>query len=106
MNAVERALERQRLLLESSLQREALIRHGAGLQPLFETADRVREGALWIRHHPEVVVGTVTALAVARPRARRFLWQWARRGLVAWRIWRDSERWLKRDPAVPHTPSR
>jgi hypothetical protein len=95
MNAVELALAKQRLLLASNAQRVALARHGSGLTPLFDAADQVRAGARWIRQHPEVVAGGVAVVLAARPGARRFAWRWGRRAFLAWRLWRDSERWIE-----------
>jgi len=94
MNAIELALEKQRLQFASSAQREAITRHTAGLQPLFDVADQVQTVARWLRQHPEVVAGSVAVLAAAQPRARRFFWRWGRRAFIVWKLWRDSERWL------------
>jgi hypothetical protein len=94
MTPVERALERQRLLLEIAEQRQALAVYTAGLQPAFEAVDRVRAGLRWLAQHPEVTVGGVAVLAASRPGARRFIWRWGRRAFVAWRLWRDGDRWL------------
>ena len=94
MNALELALEKQRLQLESASQRVALAQHSVGLLPLFEVADRVRDGARWAARHPEIVAGVLALLVVVRPGARGFFWRWTRRGFVAWRLWRDGSRWL------------
>ncbi len=90
MNAIELALEKQRLRLEAASQRIDLARHATGLQPLFATADRVHEGARWVSRHPEVVAGGVALLATVRPGVRRFLWRWGKRALIAWQVWRNS----------------
>lgn len=89
MNAIELALEKQRLRLETASQRIDLARHATGLQPLFTAADRVHEGARWVGRHPEVVAGGVALLAAVRPGVRRFLWRWGKRALVAWHVWRN-----------------
>lgn len=94
MNAVECALEKQRLQFAIAAQRQALAGHVAGLTPLFAAADRVVAGAGWLKRHPEAVTAGVAVLVVARPRRWRSLWRWARRGLFVWRLWRDGERWL------------
>lgn len=91
MTPIERALEKQRLLLESARQRAALMDHLAGLQPLFSAADQVQAGTRWLRHHPEAVAGGVAFLAVTRPGMRRFLWRWGQRGFIAWRLWRKAQ---------------
>lgn len=97
MNAVELALEKQRLQLAAAAQRQTLAQHAAGLQPLFHAADQMRDGARWIRRHPEIVAGGVAVLVAARPKARQRLWRWGKRAFIAWRVWRDvwleSERW-------------
>lgn len=101
MNAIELALAKQRLGFEAAAQREALARHAAGLRPLFDAADQVQAGARWVRRHPEVAAGTLALVAATRPRARRFLWRWTKRGFLIWRLWRESERWLPAS-ASPH----
>jgi hypothetical protein len=94
MNAVELALEKQRLRLEIAAQRQALGQYTEGLRPAFDAADRVRAGFRWLSRHPEAVAGGVTLLVVARPRTLRFFWRWGQRGFVVWRLWRESDRWL------------
>jgi hypothetical protein len=107
---VELALEKQRLQFQIADQRDALARHVAGLKPLFDAADQITAGARWVKHHPEVVAGGVLLAAAVRSGVRRFLWRWGRRGFVAWRLWRDSERLLARSrarayAAVPPAPT-
>lgn len=94
MNTVELALEKQRLRLESASQRMDLSRYAVGLMPLFDAAERVRTGARWAARHPEIVGGGLALLAVVRPGVRRFFWRWGKRAFIAWRLWRESERWL------------
>ena len=96
MNAIELALEKQRLQFQAAFQREMLARHVEGLKPIFAVADQITASARWAKHHPEVVAAGVVLLAVVRSGARRFLWRWGRRGFVAWRLWRDSDRLLER----------
>ncbi|MFN3884155.1 MAG: YqjK family protein [Rhodocyclaceae bacterium] len=88
MNRIELALEKQRLHLEAASQRIALGEHLQGLTPLFDAADRLRDGARWVRRHPEIVAAGIALLAAARPRTRRFLWRWGKRAYLAWQIWR------------------
>lgn len=102
MNAAERALAKQRLTLRSAAQRDALIRHGEGLRPLFDAAERVRDGAHWLGRHPEVLAGSVALLTAARPRSLRFFWRWGQRGFFVWRLWRESDHWLARISALRH----
>lgn len=94
MNALELALEKQRLQLESASQRVALAQHSVGLLPLFEVAGRVRDGARWVTRHPEIVAGLLALLVAVRPGVRAAFLRWARRGFLAWRLWRDGSRWL------------
>ena len=98
MNAVELELEKQRLRLEAASQRMALSGHAVRLMPLVDAADRVRAGAHWVGRHAEIVAGVVVLLAVARPGVRHFFWRWGRRAFIAWRLWRDGERWLAAHP--------
>ncbi len=82
---IELALRKQRLQIRSAALRRELAGHGRALAPAFAAADRVYDGALWIRRHPLVVVAATAALVVARP--RRAL-RWAGRALMAWQTWR------------------
>lgn len=88
MNRIELALEKQRLQLEAASQRMALGEHLQDLSPLFEVADHLRDGAQWIKRHPEIVAAGIALLAAARPRTRRFLWRWGKRAFFAWQFWR------------------
>lgn len=99
MNAVERALEKQRLQLAIAAQRAALADHAAGIAPLFNAADRVRSGIHWLGDHPEIVAGGVAVLAAAKPGVRRFLWRWGKRGEILWELWRETSSSPRR--AVP-----
>jgi len=98
LNALELALEKQRLQIESASQRVVLAQHATGLLPLFEAADRVRDGARWIARHPEIVAAALALLVTVRPGVRGFFWRWTRRGFIAWRLWRDGNRWLNLPP--------
>lgn len=90
MSAIERALEKQRLLLQSAQQRAELARDLAGLAPLVVAAERVRGGARWLRRHPEAVGAGIVVAAILRPGMRRFLWRWGRRAFLAWQFWRQA----------------
>lgn len=94
MNArrLELALQKQRLQLRSAQLRADFAADAAAFEPLFAAGDRVRNGARWLRSHPEVAVGTGVALLVARPRA---LLRWARRSLLAWQAVRRARLWLE-----------
>lgn len=101
MSAVAFALEKQRLQLAAESHRAALAGHAEGLAPLFDAADQVGAGIRWTRQHPEALAATVALLLAARPATRRFAWRWGRRAFMAWRVWRDSRRWLQDTPAQP-----
>jgi YqjK-like protein len=101
VNALELALAKQRLVLAAAAQRDELSRHAAGLRPLFHAADQVQAGVRWVRRNPELAAGGAALLVAVQPRARRFLWRWTRRGFFAWRLWRESDRWLAARPAFP-----
>ncbi|WP_126443724.1 YqjK-like family protein [Sulfuricystis multivorans] len=88
MNAIELALEKQRLQLEAASQRVALGDHLQGLAPLIDAADRLQEGVRWVKRHPEIVATGIALLAAVRPGTRRFLWRWGKRAFLAWQFWR------------------
>jgi hypothetical protein len=90
---LEVALKKQRLQFKSDMLREQWRGHAHGLAPVLGAADQVRAGYAWLRRHPEVVVGTGVAVAVARPRA---VWRWFRRGVIAWQFWRKGQQLLAR----------
>lgn len=95
---LELALKKQRLQFQSDALRDQWRNNARGLAPVFGAADQVRNGIAWLRRHPEVLVGTGVALAVARPRA---IWRWVRRGAIAWQFWRNGQRWLARQAFTP-----
>ena len=76
------ALEKQRLVWRSEELRRELAGCAGGWAPAFAVADRLRLGLDWLRRHPQLVVATVVALFVARPRG---VLKWAGRGLALWR---------------------
>jgi hypothetical protein len=84
------ALQKQRLQLQSASQREAIATAAMGIAPLFAAADAVRDGAMWLRRHPEWLAGVVVALAVARPRR---VFRWAGRVFLMVRAWRGLRDW-------------
>lgn len=92
-------LKKQRLLARSGDLRERLIEQSAGFSPAFSFADRLHDGIATLRRHPEWVVGALAFMLVARP---RFVWRWAKRGLVGWRVWRTIQDLLAR--ATPPRP--
>lgn len=90
MSAIERALQKQRLLLQSAQQRAELAHDLAGLAPFVAAAERVHGGVRWLRRHPEALGAGVVIAAILRPGMRRFLWRWGRRAFLAWRFWRQA----------------
>lgn len=66
----------------------------APLQPVFGTADRVRDALRWLRANPLVVGGGVAVLVALRPRRA---WRLALRAWTAWRVarpvLREAQRW-------------
>lgn len=89
---LELALKKQRLQLAATSLRADLSRHGSGLAPAFKVADRVVDGAVWVRHHPQVLVAATVALAVAKPRRA---WRWGRRAFIGWQTWRRLQSFLE-----------
>ena len=89
---VQLALRKQRLQIKSAVEREELAGQALALTPLFTAGDTLRNGALWVRRHPEVLVAAGAVLLVARPRA---LFRWTRRGVVAWQSWQRMRAWLE-----------
>jgi len=104
VNAVELALEKQRLLLEIARQRAELSDHADGLAPLLGAADRVHAGLRWAARHPEIAAGGIAFVAAVRPGVRRFLWRWGKRAaFVAWQVWRRGGNWPGKPPSWPST---
>jgi hypothetical protein len=90
-SALELALKKQRLQIESEALRGDFGRHAAGLTPLFTGADLVVEGVCWARRNPQIVVGAGVALMVARPKRA---WRWARRAFFGWQAWQKLRQFL------------
>jgi hypothetical protein len=82
------ATERALLRVRSGLLRDQLAAEAEGWKNPLAMADRVVDGARWLRQHPEVPVGVVAVLAVTRPRV---LLRWAGRGVWAWQLWRRAK---------------
>ena len=79
------ALKKQRLQIAGAGLRVEFGRCAAGLSPAFAAADIAVEGTRWVRRNPRLVVATVVALIVIRPKSA---WRWARRAFVGWQVWR------------------
>lgn len=84
MNAELIALAERRGELKARIaqQRDALGQHLWPVTTALGAADRVLEGAHWLKRHPQVVVGGLVAVLVARPKRA---WRWATRGFGLWR---------------------
>lgn len=95
---VELELRKRQLLARSAGLRDRLGLHAEGLAPLARAAARLREAGAAIRRHPEWVAAAVVAVVVLRP---RFVWRWAQRGFVLWRVGRSVHHLLGPSGASP-----
>jgi hypothetical protein len=89
---LELALKKQRLQIAGESLRADFGRYAAGLEPAFAGADCVVEGARWVRRNPQVVVATLVALLVIRPKS---VWRWSRRAFVGWQAWQKVRSFLE-----------
>jgi len=85
------ALRQRELLLHSALQRQALVQDLHALAPPLGLADRVRDGARWLRAHPELPLAAAVVVVLLRP--RRTL-RWAAKIWWGWRLWRKVQRFV------------
>lgn len=100
---LELALRRQRLQLQAMDQREHLARELQPFLPAFGAADRVRQGANWVRGHTqEIAAGCAAALAATVVLKPRRAWRWASRGFSAWRLWQRVKTWQQEFGTSPH----
>lgn len=76
------ALARERLIERSSRLRVEVAAQSAVLDPVLHVGDQIRDGAAWVRSHPEVLAAALIGFAVVRPRR---VWRW---GLRLWGGWR------------------
>lgn len=77
------ALARERLVERSRRLRQETADQSAVLDPLLSTMDSVRNGAAWVRTHPQVLAAAVVGFALVRPRR---VWRWGMRLWGAWRV--------------------
>lgn len=91
--ALELALKKQRLQIESEVLRADFGRHAGGLRPVFAGGDLAVDAAYWLRRHPEVGVAVLVALLVAKPSR---IWRWGRRAFLGWQAWRKLQLLLQR----------
>jgi len=98
------ALRQRELLLNSALQRQALVEDLHALRTPLGLADRVLGGARWLSAHPELPLAAAGLLLLLRP--RRAL-RWAGRIWWGWRLWRRVQRMLRDlgvSPEISGTP--
>lgn len=76
------ALARERLIERSRRLRVEAATQSAVLDPVLNVGDHIRDGAAWIRSHPEVLAAALVGFVLARPRR---VWRW---GLRLWGTWR------------------
>jgi hypothetical protein len=93
---IELALRRQRLQLKAAGQRLALREDLNRLRPVFDVADKVHEGYLAVKRHPEWLVGGALVFVVVKPRV---VVRWLRRGLSAWQVARQVQQVVAALPA-------
>lgn len=82
---LELALRKQRLQFRAEQQRADLLVGVDAVDSVLHQAERLREGVAWLRHNAPAVSTFVLVLLVIRP---RFTLRWARRGLLAWQLYR------------------
>ncbi|MCM2332033.1 hypothetical protein CJ010_22440 [Azoarcus sp. DD4] len=82
---VEFALRKQRLQIRAEQQREDMLRHLQGIEPVLDVADRARDGLAWLRAHAPLVTGVVVFVLVSRP---RLAWRLAKRAWLGWVLFR------------------
>lgn len=113
MNAktLELALRKQRVQFASEHLRSKFASHLSGISPALNTANHVYAAMLWLRQHPNVLVGIGMALVVVRPQRAA---GWARRAFIGWQMWRKlrdtvirktdrSHSWQTRGPGFNHS---
>lgn len=81
---LELLLERERLRARIEHQREHLAHAAWPIEAACSVGDGVAAGADWVRRHPWLIGGMIGGLLVARPKK---VFAWARRSVVAWRLW-------------------
>jgi hypothetical protein len=85
--AIELALKKQRLQMQSAQLRDEMADYGRGIEPVFSLADLTHDAWIWIKQRPAIPLAVAVALMVARP---RFVLRWGRR---AWLGWQAVQRW-------------
>jgi len=83
------AQRREQLLIRSTVLRARVAQDARVLEAPLAVADRVRDGVLWLRNHPEWGIGAVVLLVLLKPRAAL---GWAARGWAAWRVLQRAQR--------------
>lgn len=85
----ELQLRKQHLRAESARLRGELAHQAQAWEPVFSAADRLRAAWVWLRSHPEAVVGAGLVLFVWRPRR---VFRLAGQALSLWRMYSDLRR--------------
>jgi hypothetical protein len=83
--AVELALKKQRLQIESERLRREFAGYAQGIEPAFTAVDQARAGWRWLRANPAIPVGILVLMLVARPSV---VFRWGRRAWLGWQAWR------------------
>lgn len=93
------AEKRGELKARIAMQRDALAENIWPVEGALDIADRVVDGAYWLKDHPRVVGAAVFALVVVRPRQvwrmARPVWRLGRRGFVYWQTFQRIRKKLK-----------
>jgi len=96
-HALELALKKQRLVLQSSALRDDFAFHASGLEPACAVTDGVISSARWLRANPQTIVVVTVAFIVIKPKRA---WHWARRAFSAWKTWTRLRTLLDRNSPV------
>ncbi len=107
--AITLALKKQRLQMQSALQRQQWQAYAQALAPALGHVDKLHAGFRWLKAHPPALLGTGVATGLVawfafktKRRVRSVphsnpeqtastLAKWAGRGLVAWRVWQTGK---------------
>jgi hypothetical protein len=89
----ELELRRARLLARSTELRMAVGQQAQVLRTPLAVADQVRDGARWLRQHPEWPIGALVVLVILRPRR---VFRWSSRLFWGWQMWRRARPVLQR----------
>jgi hypothetical protein len=98
-NAIELALRKQRLQIQSASLRERMAMHAEGIAPALSVIDSARSGWHWMLKHPLLPLCAAAVLVLFRPRRTLRLLQ---RGVLIWQLLRRLRSWAgSRRAAAP-----